>query len=258
MLNPWGTKSLPWCHRRVEEATTSVRRTYRFDHESRIACRKVSIACRQTYFLKVDLVSGTYQPSLSVWIYCILGSLPFSFNMNQDTNELLQELLLMRCPETSIAGTREQFKSTSESVHDDLDYDKGNSKHPSTLIRLPPPKPFPNQHHRRPPPPPSPPPPTVTTSSININTSSLVKNYEQDSMREFIIAENNNHIIKKKIEEMTKQVYECETSATHVNSTLEVEKAKLQELDLSMSTSSRDGTSSCGDSTSADKKIEMR
>jgi len=178
--------------------------------------------------------------------------------MNQDTNDLIQELLRIRCPETSKAKSREPLSNISESIDDDVDYDKGNRKQPSTLIRPPPLKRFPNKHHRRPPPPPSPPTPTVTRSSTNVYKPSSAKNNERDSMRALITAENKNHIIKKDIEGITKKVYECETSATHANSALEVEKVRVPEFYSPMCESSRDGTSLCDESTSGGKKVERR
>jgi len=61
--------------------------------------------------------------------------------------------------------------------------------------------------------------------------NNIWKDNAKDSMRELSTAEDKNQNLKKEIEEMRKKVYECEASVTQAKIALEVEKARVQELE---------------------------
>lgn len=61
--------------------------------------------------------------------------------------------------------------------------------------------------------------------------NNIWKDNAKDSMRELSSAEDKNQSLKKDIEEMRKKVYEYEASMTQARIALEVEKARVQELE---------------------------
>ena len=61
--------------------------------------------------------------------------------------------------------------------------------------------------------------------------NNIWKDNAKDSMRELSTAEDKNQNLKKEIDEMRKKVYEYEAAVTQARIALEVEKARVQELE---------------------------
>ena len=61
--------------------------------------------------------------------------------------------------------------------------------------------------------------------------NNIWKDNAKDSMRELSTAEEKNQNLKKEIDEMRKKVYEYEAAVTQARIALEVEKARVQELE---------------------------